>query len=166
MRPDPKRLVLLNIPYIIVWYLVDKLSWLYRVAEGTLAGEKLLYVFLNFSLAFSKPLPSFHAVDLLVGILGALAVKGIIYLRSKNAKKFREGVEYGSARWGTAADIKPYMDENPENNLILTETEKLTMSSRPKNPKYARNKNIVVIGGSGSGKTRFFVKPSAPVRAV
>lgn len=160
MRPDPKRLVLLNIPYIIVWYLVDKLSWLYRVAEGTLAGEKLLYVFLNFSLAFSKPLPSFHAVDLLVGILGALAVKGIIYLRSKNAKKFREGVEYGSARWGTAADIKPYMDENPENNLILTETEKLTMSSRPKNPKYARNKNIVVIGGSGSGKTRFFVKPN------
>lgn len=99
MKPDLKRLVVLSIPYVIVWYLVDKLSWLYRVAEGTLAGEKLLYVFLNFSLAFSKPMPSLHAVDLLVGILGALAVKGIIYLRSKNAKKFREGVEYSSARW-------------------------------------------------------------------
>ena len=94
------------------------------------------------------------------GIAGALLVKAVIYFRHKNAKKFREGVEYGSARWGTAADIKPFMDEDPENNIILTETEKLTMSSRPKNPKYARNKNIVVIGGSGSGKTRFFVKPN------
>lgn len=99
MRPDLKKLIILNIPYVIVWYLVDKLCWLYRVAEGTLAGEKLLYVFLNFQSAFSKPLPSFHIVDLLVGVAGALAIKGIIYLRSKNAKKFREGVEYGSARW-------------------------------------------------------------------
>ena len=160
MKPDLKKLIVLNIPYVIVWYLVDKLCWLYRMAEGTLAGEKLLYVFLNFQSAFSKPLPSIHPVDVLVGIAGALLVKAVIYFRHKNAKKFREGVEYGSARWGTAADIKPFMDEDPENNIILTETEKLTMSSRPKNPKYARNKNIVVIGGSGSGKTRFFVKPN------
>ena len=160
MKPDLKKLIVLNIPYVIVWYLVDKLSWLYHVAEGTLSGEKLLYVFLHFQSAFSNPLPSIHPVDVLVGIIGALLVKAVIYFRRKNAKKFREGVEYGSARWGTAADIKPYMDENPENNIILTETEKLTMSSRPKNPKYARNKNIVVIGGSGSGKTRFFVKPN------
>ena len=160
MKPDLKKLIVLNIPYVIVWYLVDKLCWLYRMAEGTLAGEKLLYVFLNFQSAFAKPLPSIHPVDVLVGIAGALLVKAVIYFRHKNAKKFREGVEYGSARWGTAADIKPFMDEDPENNIILTETEKLTMSSRPKNPKYARNKNIVVIGGSGSGKTRFFVKPN------
>lgn len=160
MKPDLKKLIVLNIPYVIVWYLVDKLCWLYRMAEGTLAGEKLLYVFLNFQSALSKPLPSIHPVDVLVGIAGALLVKAVIYFRHKNAKKFREGVEYGSARWGTAADIKPFMDEDPENNIILTETEKLTMSSRPKNPKYARNKNIVVIGGSGSGKTRFFVKPN------
>lgn len=160
MKPDLKKLIVLNIPYVIVWYLVDKLCWLYRMAEGTLAGEKLLYVFLNFQSAFARPLPSIHPVDVLVGIAGALLVKAVIYFRHKNAKKFREGVEYGSARWGTAADIKPFMDEDPENNIILTETEKLTMSSRPKNPKYARNKNIVVIGGSGSGKTRFFVKPN------
>jgi len=160
VKPDLKKLIVLNIPYVIVWYLVDKLCWLYRMAEGTLAGEKLLYVFLNFQSAFAKPLPSIHPVDVLVGIAGALLVKAVIYFRHKNAKKFREGVEYGSARWGTAADIKPFMDEDPENNIILTETEKLTMSSRPKNPKYARNKNIVVIGGSGSGKTRFFVKPN------
>ena len=160
MKPDLKKLIVLNIPYVIVWYLVDKLCWLYRVAEGTLAGEKLLYVFLHFQSAFAKPLPSIHPVDVLVGVAGALLVKALIYLRHKNAKKFREGVEYGSARWGTAADIKPFMDDDPENNIILTETEKLTMSSRPENPKYARNKNIVVIGGSGSGKTRFFVKPN------
>lgn len=136
MKPDLKKLIVLNIPYVIVWYLVDKLCWLYRMAEGTLAGEKLLYVFLNFQSAFARPLPSIHPVDVLVGIAGALLVKAVIYFRHKNAKKFREGVEYGSARWGTAADIKPFMDEDPENNIILTETEKLTMSSRPKNPKY------------------------------
>lgn len=107
MKPDLKKLIVLNIPYVIVWYLVDKLSWLYHVAEGTLSGEKLLYVFLHFQSAFSNPLPSIHPVDVLVGIIGALLVKAVIYFRRKNAKKFREGVEYGSARWGTAADIKP-----------------------------------------------------------
>ena len=121
---------------------------------------RLVNTFTNFNLAFSNPLPSFHPKDILIGVAGALILKAVVYYKGKNAKKFRQGVEYGSARWGTSADIKPYVDEKDDNNIILTETERLTMSSRPKNPKYARNKNILVIGGSGSGKTRFFVKPN------
>ena len=160
MRDNIKKHLILSIPYLIVWYLADKLGWLYRVAEGTLAGEKLLFVFSNFQAAFHNPLPSFHPHDFLVGVAGALIARGLIYLKQQDAKKFRQGVEYGSARWGTPADIKPYVDENPDNNIILSQTERLTMNSRPKNPKYARNKNILVIGGSGSGKTRFFIKPS------
>ena len=160
MRDDIKKHLILSIPYLIVWYLADKLGWLYRVAEGTLAGEKLLFVFSNFQAAFHNPLPSFHPHDFLVGVAGALIARGLIYMKQQDAKKFRQGVEYGSARWGTPADIKPYVDENPDNNIILSQTERLTMNSRPKNPKYARNKNILVIGGSGSGKTRFFIKPS------
>lgn len=160
MKIDVKKLLILNIPYVIVWYLVDKITWLYRHVPGDLAANKIANVFLYFGQAFTKVLPSFQPADILVGIAGALIIKGVVYMRGKNAKKFRQGVEYGSARWGTAEDIKPYVDENPDNNVILTQTEKLTMSSRPKNPKYARNKNILVIGGSGSGKTRFFVKPN------
>ena len=160
MRDSIKRHLILSIPYLIVWYLVDKIGWLYRVAEGTMAGEKLLFVFSNFQAAFQNPFPSFHPQDFLVGFAGALVARGLIYMKQQDAKKFRQGVEYGSARWGTAADIKPYIDEDPDNNIILSQTERLTMSSRPKNPKYARNKNILVIGGSGSGKTRFFIKPS------
>lgn len=160
MRDNIKRHLILSIPYLIVWYLVDKIGWLYRVAEGTMAGEKLLFVFSNFQAAFQNPFPSFHPQDFLVGVTGALVARGLIYMKQQDAKKFRQGVEYGSARWGTAADIKPYVDEDPDNNIILSQTERLTMSSRPKNPKYARNKNILVIGGSGSGKTRFFIKPS------
>ena len=160
MRDNIKKHLILSIPYLIVWYLADKLGWLYRVAEGTLAGEKLLFVFSNFQAAFHNPLPSFHPHDFLVGVAGALIARGLIYMKQQDAKKFRQGVEYGSARWGTPADIKPYVDENPDNNIILSQTERLTMNSRPKNPKYARNKNILVIGGSGSGKTRFFIKPS------
>lgn len=160
MKIDVKKLLILNIPYVIVWYLVDKITWLYRHVPGDLVANKIVNVFLYFGQAFTKVLPSFHPADILVGIAGALILKGVVYMRGKNAKKFRQGVEYGSARWGTAEDIKPYVDENPDNNVILTQTEKLTMSSRPKNPKYARNKNILVIGGSGSGKTRFFVKPN------
>ena len=125
-----------------------------------MAGEKLLFVFSNFQAAFQNPFPSLHPQDFLVGFAGALVARGLIYMKQQDAKKFRQGVEYGSARWGTAADIKPYVDEDPDNNIILSQTERLTMSSRPKNPKYARNKNILVIGGSGSGKTRFFIKPS------
>lgn len=160
MRDNIKKHLILSIPYLIVWYLADKLGWLYRVAEGTLAGEKLLFVFSNFQAAFHNPLPSFNPHDFLVGVAGALIARGLIYMKQQDAKKFRQGVEYGSARWGTPADIKPYVDENPDNNIILSQTERLTMNSRPKNPKYARNKNILVIGGSGSGKTRFFIKPS------
>lgn len=160
MRDSIKRHLILSIPYLIVWYLVDKIGWLYRVAEGTMAGEKLLFVFSNFQAAFQNHFPSFHPQDFLVGVAGALVARGLIYMKQQDAKKFRQGVEYGSARWGTAADIKPYVDEDPDNNIILSQTERLTMSSRPKNPKYARNKNILVIGGSGSGKTRFFIKPS------
>lgn len=130
------------------------------MAEGEQFVIKLYNAFLNFGTAFENPLPSFHPADVVIGIVGAVAVRLIIYFKGKNAKKYRQGMEYGSARWGTAQDIKPYMDDNPENNIILTETEGLTMSSRPKQPKYARNKNVVVIGGSGSGKTRFFVKPN------
>ena len=130
------------------------------MSEGEQFAIKLYNTLLNFGSAFENPLPSFHPTDMVIGIVGAVAVRLIIYFKGKNAKKYRQGVEYGSARWGTAQDIKPYMDDNPENNIILTETEGLTMSSRPKQPKYARNKNVVCIGGSGSGKTRFFVKPN------
>ena len=130
------------------------------MVPGDMAAKKIGNTFMCFTQAFSNPLPSFHIIDIMVGIVGALIIRFVVYYRSKNAKKFREGVEYGSARWGTPQDIKPYVDEEPDNNVILTQTEMLTMSSRPKVPKYARNKNILVIGGSGSGKTRFFVKPN------
>lgn len=157
---DWKKVLVMNIPYLIVWYLVNRLSWLYGQSEVGEAAYKISYVFLHFSEAFSRAFPSFHPKDVLVGMIAAVAFKGFVYLKSKEAKKFRHGVEYGSARWGNAKDIAPYEDkENEDNNILLTATEKLTMSSRPKNPKYARNKNCVVIGGSGSGKTRFFVKP-------
>ncbi|MBQ5675201.1 MAG: type IV secretory system conjugative DNA transfer family protein, partial [Lachnospiraceae bacterium] len=160
MSIDYKKLIIPNIPYLIFWYLADKIGWLYRMSEGEQFAIKLYNAFLNFSTAFENPLPSFHPADVVTGIVGAVIVRLIIYFKGKNAKKYRQGMEYGSARWGTAQDIKPYMDDKPENNIILTETEGLTMSSRPKQPKYARNKNVVVIGGSGSGKTRFFVKPN------
>ena len=160
MKFDVKKFLTLNFPYLIIFYLVEKSSWLYRHCVGDSVVDKLYALFLNFNLAFAKPLPSFHPYDLLAGVIGAVAVKGFLYYRSKNAKKFRQGVEYGSARWGTAKDIAPYMDPVFENNIILTQTERLMMSSRPKNPKYARNKNVLVIGGSGSGKTRFYVKPN------
>ena len=160
MKFDVKKFLTLNFPYLIIFYLVEKSAWLYRHCVGDSVVDKLYALFLNFNLAFAKPLPSFHPYDLLAGVVGAVAVKGFLYYRSKNAKKFRQGVEYGSARWGTAKDIAPYMDPVFENNIILTQTERLMMSTRPKNPKYARNKNVLVIGGSGSGKTRFYVKPN------
>lgn len=160
MKFDIKKFLTLNFPYLIIFYMVEKSAWLYRHCVGDSVVDKLYALFLNFNLAFAKPLPSFHPYDLLAGVIGAVAVKGFLYYRSKNAKKFRQGVEYGSARWGTAKDIAPYMDPVFENNIILTQTERLMMSSRPKNPKYARNKNVLVIGGSGSGKTRFYVKPN------
>ena len=156
---DKKRLLMTNVPYIIVFYLTDKLSWLYRHCMGNSFAERAGVLFLNFHMAFENPVPSFHARDLAAGAIGAAIVKTMVYLKGKNAKKYRQGVEYGSARWGNGKDIAPFIDPVFDNNILFTQTERLTMNGRPKKPKYARNKNVVVIGGSGSGKTRFYVKP-------
>ena len=157
---DIKRLILLNIPYVFAFYFMDKIAAVFRQAPGTELIDKLTGGFANFGTAFANPLPSLHPVDLLIGVAAGALLKLAVYVKGKNRKKFRQGEEYGSARWGKSEDIRPYMDDNFENNVILTQTEALTMNSRPKQPKYARNKNIMVIGGSGSGKTRFFVKPN------
>ena len=154
------RIVLINLPYIVIFYVGNKLAWLYQYCVGDSMIERLMVLVLNFQMAFSRILPSMHKNELLVGITGAVAVKLLVYMKGKNAKKFRQGVEYGSARWGTAKDIAPFIDPVFENNILLTMTERLTMNGRPKNPKFARNKNVIVIGGSGSGKTRFYVKPN------
>ena len=159
-RADQKKLFLANFPYLMFAYFFNKIAWLYRVNTGATSWDKFMDTITYFELAFQNLWPSLNHIDLLCGIAGGVAVKFIIIYRTKNARKYRLGVEYGSARWGTEKDIRPYADPEFENNIILTETESLTMSSRPKNPKYARNKNILVIGGSGSGKTRFFVKPN------
>ena len=156
---DKKRLLMTNVPYIIVFYLTDKLSWLYRHCMGNSFAERAGVLFLNFQIAFENPVPSFRAHDLAAGAIGAAIVKTMVYLKGKNAKKYRQGVEYGSARWGNAKDIAPFIDPVSDNNILFTQTERLTMNGRLKQPKYARNKNVVVIGGSGSGKTRFYVKP-------
>ena len=160
MTVDWKKKLIPNLPYLLFVYLFDKLCQAVRLAPGLDASEKFLHLSQGFTEAFSSAAPSLHLLDLLAGIAGAIIVRLAVYAKSKNTKKYRKGIEYGSARWGTAADIAPYVDPVPDWNIPLTQTEKLTMSSRPKNPKYARNKNILVIGGSGSGKTRFFVKPS------
>ena len=157
---DVKKLILLNFPYIIAFYMVEKAAWLYRYCNGDTIVDRLMVLFMNFGLAYKSYLPSFHPFDLLVGLIGAAALKAVIYFKGKNAKKYRQGEEYGSARWGNAKDIEPFIDPVFENNVLLTQTERLMMSGRPKHPKYARNKNVIVIGGSGSGKTRFFVKPN------
>ena len=160
MKPEIKKLLILNAPYLIFVYLFDKVGQAVRLAPGVDLSGKLLSIVDGFTAAFSSLAPSFHPVDLLIGVVGAVIIRLAIYLKGKNAKKYRKGIEYGSARWGNAQDIKPYIDPVFENNIILTQTERLTMNSRPKQPKYARNKNVLVIGGSGSGKTRFFVKPN------
>ena len=155
-----KKLILPNIPYVFFVYLFDKVGQAVRLAPGADISAKILNITQGFSAAFESALPSIYPLDLLVGIVGAVIIRLIVYVKGKNAKKYRKGAEYGSARWGNAEDIKPYIDPEFQNNIILTQTERLTMNSRPKQPKYARNKNVVVIGGSGSGKTRFFVKPN------
>ena len=160
MKDKLKKYLLPNLPYLFFVYLFDKLCQAVRLAPGLDASEKLLHIGQGFQTAFASSAPSFHVLDICVGILGAVLVRLAVYVKGKNAKKYRKGIEYGSARWGTAADIAPYVDPVPDWNIPLTRTESLTMASRPKQPKYARNKNILVIGGSGSGKTRFFVKPS------
>ena len=160
MKPEIKKLLILNLPYLLFVYLFDKVGAAVRLSPGMDASQKILHLGEGFTAAFASAAPSFHPADLLIGVAGAVIIRLAVYLKGKNAKKYRKGIEYGSARWGTADDIKPYTDPVFENNIPLTQTERLTMNSRPKQPKYARNKNILVIGGSGSGKTRFFVKPS------
>ena len=155
-----KKLILTNLPYLLFAYPFDKLAQAFRIAPGVNLSAKLLSIQDGFSMAFASPAPSLEPADLLIGIAGALLLRLAVYMKGKNAKKYRHGMEYGSARWGTPADIAPYMDKDFFNNIPMTQTERITMSSRPKQPKYARNKNILVIGGSGSGKTRFFCKPS------
>ena len=155
-----KRVVILSIPYLIIFYLADKCFWLYRHCMGRSMIEKICVMLMNFPLAFANWFPSFYLQDLLGGVIVALIFRIVLYYKAKNAKKFRHGEEYGSARWGNRKDIEPFEDSVFENNIILTETERLTMNSRPKAPQYARNKNVIVIGGSGSGKTRFYVKPN------
>ncbi len=154
-----KRVVILSIPYLIIFYLADKYFWLYHHCIGDSMIEKIGVMLMNFQLAFTNWLPSFHMQDLLGGLVTVLIFRLILYYKAKNAKKFRHGEEYGSARWGNRKDIEPFEDPVFENNIILTETERLTLNSRPKQPKYARNKNVIVIGSSGSGKTRFYLKP-------
>ena len=155
-----KKVLLPNLPYLLFAWLFDKLCQAVRLAPGADASEKLLRIAQGFTEAFASLWISLHPLDLLLGVAGAALVRLAVYLKAKNAKKYRRGVEYGSARWGRPEDIAPYIDPVPDWNIPLTRTESLTMTSRPKDPKTARNKNILVIGGSGSGKTRFFVKPS------
>ena len=157
---EPKKVILKVLPYVVFGYVADKFYYGYRITEGSDALNRLMDSLAS-NVAFANPLPSFHPKDLLVGIITGVAFRLVVYFKAKNAKKFRHGVEYGSARWGTPKDIEPYMDkENFENNILLTQTERLQMNGRPSSPKYARNKNVLIIGGSGSGKTRFFVKPN------
>ena len=155
-----KKIILPNLPYLLFVLLGTKCGQAARLAPGLDFSQKALHILDGFRLAFKSLLPSFHPADLLVGLLIAAALRLAVYVKGKNAKKLRKNMEYGSARWGTAADIAPYVDPAFENNIILTQTESLTMNSRPKDPRTARNKNVLVIGGSGSGKTRFFIKPN------
>lgn len=151
--------VLLHFPYVVVFYVVNKCTWLYQYCRGSTVVDRLMVLLMNYPLAFKKLLPSIQPKSLAAGTIAAVSVWAVVYFKGKNGKKFRQGEEYGSARWGNEKDIAPFIDPVFENNILLTQTERLTMNSRPKKPKYARNKNVIVIGGSGSGKTRFYVKP-------
>ena len=159
MKDKLKKYLLPNLPYLFFVYLFDKLCQTVRLAPGLDASEKLLHIGQGFQTAFSSSAPSFHALDICVGILGAVFVRLAVYVKGKNAKKYRKGMEYGSARWGNEKDIKPFVDPKFENNMLLTATERLTMNTRPKNPANARNLNFCGIGSSGSGKTRFWLTP-------
>ena len=155
-----KKLALPNIPYVFIALFATKLGQAWRLAPGMDFSEKALHLMEGFATAFSSLVPSFHPIDLCVSVAAALLIRLIVYVKGKNTKKFRKNLEYGSARWGRPEDIAPYVDPKFENNVILTQTERLMMSNRPKDPKTARNKNVLVVGGSGSGKTRFFIKPN------
>lgn len=155
-----KKHLIPNIPYVVIGLFATNLGEGWRLAAGSNASEKLLHIMDGLSAAFANPLPSFHLADLCIGAAEGGFLRLAVYLKGKNAKKYRKNMEYGSARWGTSEDIKPYIDPAFENNIILTQTERLTMNNRPKDPKTARNKNVLIIGGSGSGKTRFWLKPN------
>ncbi|MCD8362176.1 MAG: hypothetical protein LUC98_04310 [Lachnospiraceae bacterium] len=160
MSEKAKKQLMQNLPYVITGLIATNLGEAWRLSEGADLSEKMLSLLPAFSLAFSNPLPSLHPLDLLIGLLCGAALRLAVYLKGKNAKKYRHGTEYGSARWGTAKDIEPFVDPVFENNIILTKTESLMMSNRPSNPANARNKNVLIVGGSGSGKTRFWLKPN------
>lgn len=159
-KNDIRKYLIRILPYLLFAYFGNKLAWVYRLSPGEQLLQKVINTVSNLQYAFLTPFPSFYPSDILIGIIFAASIRLALYLKSKNAKKYRPGSEYGSARWGNAKDIQPFIDPDFSSNIPLTQTERLTMNSRPKIPKYARNKNIVVIGGSGSGKTRFFIKPS------
>ena len=160
MNKNMKRLLILNIPYVIVGLIATNFGEAWRIAEGADSSAKLLSFFSTLPIALSNPFPSFHPLDLLVGIACGGGLRLAVYMKGKNAKKYRHNVEYGSARWGNSRDIEPFVAPKFEDNIILTKTERLMMSNRPKNPAHARNKNVLIIGGSGSGKTRFWLKPN------
>ena len=160
MNQKTKKLIILNIPYAIIGLFCSNIGEAWRIAEGTDISTKLLGFFTSMGTAWGNPMPSFHPFDLCIGLAIGAAFRLVVYVRSKNAKKYRHGEEYGSARWGGPKDIEPFADPVFQNNVILTRTESLTMNSRPKDPKTARNKNVLIVGGSGSGKTRFWLKPN------
>ena len=160
MNTKIKKILILNIPYLFLALFFTKVSQAWRFAAGFDLGQKILNLTDGFSIAFKNPLPSLYPQDLLFGIVIAAIIRLVVYIKGKNAKKYRKGVEYGSARWGNSGDIRPFADPVFQNNVILTQTERLMMSNRPKNPKNARNKNVLIVGGSGSGKTRFWLKPN------
>ena len=157
---DIKKLLILNLPYLLMGLFATNFGEAWRMAQGADASAKMLSFFSTLPVALASWWPSLHPLDLLVGLCCGAGLRLAVYLKGKNAKKYRHGMEYGSARWGTHEDIAPYVDPVFQNNVILTKTESLTMNSRPKDPKTARNKNVLVIGGSGSGKTRFWLKPN------
>ena len=159
-RKNLKKLLILNSPYLLFALLGTKLGQAARLAPGADFSTKALHIMEGIKAAFASLAPSFHPIDLCVGVAAAALIRLAVYVKGKNAKKFRKNVEYGSARWGTAEDIAPFVDPVFANNIILTQTESLTMNNRPKDPRTARNKNVLVIGGSGSGKTRFWLKPN------
>ncbi|MDD3393419.1 MAG: type IV secretory system conjugative DNA transfer family protein [Anaerotignum sp.] len=160
MTSKTKKLLILNLPYIFIALFLTKAAQGWRLAVGYDFADKVLNLMDGFAAAFENPLPSFHPQDFFAGLLLAAVIRLVVYVKGKNAKKYRKGIEYGSARWGTAEDIRPFVDPVFQNNVVLTKTESLTMNSRPKNPKHARNKNVLIVGGSGSGKTRFWLKPN------
>jgi type IV secretion system protein VirD4 len=155
-----KKYIIPNLPYLLIFWFFGKVGEAYRMSSEIDIIRRIVSTLNNLNTALLRPFPSFEPFDLCAGLIGAAAVFGVVQYRRKHAKKWRKDVEYGSAHWGGKKDIEPYADPKPENNIILTATESLTLNGRPKNPKHARNKNVLIVGGSGSGKTRFWLKPN------